>query len=280
MAPKAADPPATAKPGHAATEPSAKPAVQRPATPEEQELARKREEQAALEGELAERELRCANLRAELGAFERQYLHFVGSRYAELDEWKARLAERLAREQPGNERAQEVAREARARAHETKSTAGEKAEHEPRAFESTPEMKRLYRDVAKRIHPDLTSDRNDRARRQQLMAEANEAYERGDQERLAKILTEYEHSPEAVQGEGAGAELVRVIRRVSQARSRLAEIEAEMQELLRSDVHQLKSRVDDAEKTGHDILKEMISKVDEQIALARQRFENSREQSR
>src|ERR1700691_612713 len=47
--------------------------------PEKQELARKREEQAAIESELAERELRSANLRAELGAFERQYLHHVGS---------------------------------------------------------------------------------------------------------------------------------------------------------------------------------------------------------
>lgn len=276
MAPKAADPLPTAKSRHAPTEPSVKP----PVKPEDQELARKREEQAALEAELAERELRSANLRAELGAFERQYLHFVGSRYAELDEWKARLAERLAREQPGNERAQEAAREARARADETKSAAGEKTAQEPRAFESTPEMKRLYREVAKRIHPDLTSDRNDRAKRQQLMAEANQAYERGDQERLAKILTEYEHSPEAVEGEGAGAELVRVIRRVSQARSRLAEIEAEMQELLRSDLYQLKSRVDDAEKSGREILKEMIAKVEEQIALAKQRLENPAEQSR
>ncbi len=43
----------------------------RPAKPEEQELARKREEQTALEAELADRELRAANLRAELGAFER-----------------------------------------------------------------------------------------------------------------------------------------------------------------------------------------------------------------
>ena len=68
--------------------------VKPPLKPEDQELVRKREEQAALETELAERELRSANLRAELGAFERQYLHFVGSRYAELDEYKAQIAER------------------------------------------------------------------------------------------------------------------------------------------------------------------------------------------
>src|SRR6201987_185044 len=78
--------------------------------PEERELARKVLEQTTLETELTERELRTANLRAELGAFERRYLHFVGSRYAELDELKAQIAEHLAAEQPGNDRAQQAAR--------------------------------------------------------------------------------------------------------------------------------------------------------------------------
>jgi hypothetical protein len=241
--------------------------------PEERELARKRAEQAAIEAELADRELRAASLRAELAAFERRYLHFVGSRYAELDECKAQLAERIAREQPGNERAQQSARMARAIAGETKSAVGEESAKEPRAFKTSPEMKRLYRDVAKRIHPDLTSDRKDRAKRQQLMAEANKAYERGDEARLAKILAEYDCSPEVVEGEGTGAELVRAIRRVSQARGRLAEIEAELEELLRSDLYQLKSRVDEAEKSGHDVFIEMTEKVEEQIALVKQRLE-------
>jgi hypothetical protein len=246
-----------------------------PAKPEEQELARKRKEQAAIESELAERELRSANLRAEMGAFERQYLHFVGVRYAELDELKAEIAERLAAEQPSNERAQQAARDARGRANETKSSAGDQAVEEPTAFESSPEMKRLYREVAKRVHPDLTSDREDRTKRQLLMAEANEAYERGDESKLARILTEYEHSPEAVQGEGPGAELIRVIRRISQARGRLAEIEAELQELLRSDLYQLKSRLDEAQRHGRDVLKEMVDKVEEQIAQAKRRLEDA-----
>lgn len=240
--------------------------------PEEQELARKREEQAAIEAELAERELRSANLRAELSSFERRYLHFVGLRYAELDELQAQIAERLAKEHPEVERAQQTAKNARARADETKTTAGEKAAQEPRAFKASVEMKQLYREVAKRIHPDLTSNREDRSKRQQLMAEANEAYERGDQTKLTNILTRYEFSPEAVQGEGAGAELIRVIRRISQARSRLAEIEAELQELMRSDLYQLKARTDEAGKSGRDILKEMINKVAEQIAQAKLRL--------
>lgn len=243
--------------------------------PEDQELVRKREEQAAVETELADCELRAANLRAELGAFERQYLHFVGSRYAELDELNAQVAEKIAQAQPNNENAQQAAREARARAASTKSSAGEKSESAPKPFHASVELKRLYRDVARRIHPDLTSDRDDRAKRQALMAQANEAYERGDEAVLAKVVTEYECSPEAVKGDGAGADLVRVIRRISQARSRLSEIEAELQELLRSDLHQLRSRVDQAEQHGRDVLAEIIGKVDEQIAQAKRRLQNS-----
>jgi hypothetical protein len=253
---------------------SASPAANPALNPEEQELARKHQEQAAIETELADRELRAANLRAELGAFERQYLHHVGSRYAELDELKATIAERTAQEQPANVRAKKVAQEARSRAAETQSTAGEKTAVLPRAFESSPEMKRLYREVAKRVHPDLTSDRKDRAKRQQLMAEANEAYERGDEAKLKKIFTEYEWSADAVQGEGPGAELIRVIRRISQARGRLAEIEAELQELLRSNLYQLKARLDEAQNRGRDVLQEMITKVDDQIAQARKRLED------
>ncbi|HUA01520.1 MAG TPA: J domain-containing protein [Candidatus Aquilonibacter sp.] len=258
------------------TNSSAKTPLKSPVKPEERELARKRAEQEAIEAELADRELRAASLRAELAAFERKYLHFVGSRYAELDEWKAKLAERMAREQPGNERVQQAARVARAIAGETQSAVGPESTKEPSPFRASPEMKRLYRDVAKRIHPDLTSDRKDRAKRQQLMAEANQAYEKGDEARLARILAEYDCSPDAVEGDGAGAELVRAIRRVSQARTRLAEMEAEMHELVRSDLYLLKSRVEEAEKGGRDVLAEMTEKVEEQIALAKERLEAPR----
>ena len=72
---------------------------------------------------------------------------------------------------------------------------------------------------------------------------------------------------------GAGAELVRAIRRISQARSRLGEIEAEMQELLRSDLYQLRWRVEEAQKHGRDVLREMTDKVEEQIGQAKRRLE-------
>jgi len=85
--------------------------------PEQDELARKREELALLQATVVERELFLTNLRAELLAFEGQYLRRVGTLYAELDEWNARIAERQA-EEKGTE-SRDVLR--RKRAHRPKS---------------------------------------------------------------------------------------------------------------------------------------------------------------
>lgn len=244
-------------------------------TPEEQELSRKREEQAALEADLADRELRFASLRGELAAFERRYLHFVASRYAELDELKAQIADRLFREQPESARARLAANEARARANETRTVAGESSSQPPRKFDPSPELRRLYREAARRIHPDFTSETAERLKRERLMAEVNAAYENGDEGRIAGILGDYECSPEAVEGDGPAAELIRVIRRLNQICNRAAEIESETQILLQSDLHQLKLRVDEAERHGHDLLKFMVERVEHQITLAKERLVKS-----
>jgi hypothetical protein len=245
----------------------------RSAKPEERELARKRQEQEILEAKLAECELRLASMRGELGALEQRYLKIVGTRYAELDELRARIAERLAAGDPSNERLQRAAREARSRANQSRSTVKGKESEEPKHFAPSPEMKRLFREVAKRIHPDLTADDADRSRRQELMAEANQAYQRGDQARLGKILEKYDSSPESVQGEGAGAELVRVIRKLSQTKNRLAEIENEAQQLVNSDLYLLKMQYEEAQSQGRDLIGEMTEKVETRIAESKQRLD-------
>ena len=49
-----------------------------------------------------------------------------------------------------------------------------------KAFKPSQNLKQLYRDVAKLIHPDLATDEKERLRRQELMAQVNQAYENGD----------------------------------------------------------------------------------------------------
>lgn len=243
--------------------------------PEERELARKRDEQERLEAELAECELRLATLRGELRAIESRYLNLVGAPYAELDELRAQLAERLAAEEPDNDRLQRAAREARARTNESRVAASEKRDAHAKNFSPSPELKRAYREAAKRIHPDLTADPSDRVRRQELMAEVNRAYQEGDHQRIAKIIDRYDSSPESVQGEGSGAELVRVIRKLSLMKGRLGEIETEMQNLLNSDLYLLKLQVDEVHEQKRDLIVEMAEKVRHRIADTKERLQTA-----
>src|SRR5271157_6066695 len=124
--------------------------------PEEEELLRKRQELAAIRATLAERELELVDLRSQLGAFEGRYLRQVGTLYAELDEWKARISELKARLDP-SAAANARAEEAREQARQTYEEAHGKAS-ETHDFTTSPELKSLYREVAKRIHPDLSKD--------------------------------------------------------------------------------------------------------------------------
>jgi len=238
-------------------------------TPEERELKRKRAELVALEAELIQRELDLATLRAELADFESRYIQTVGVLYAELDEIEAQIAEAQARRKPSDSDAQERAYRARAHAQESSETAKDISVPKPKPTES---LKRLFREVAKQIHPDLATNDADRARREKLMAEVNLAYENGDEAKLQSILADWESSPDTVEGKGVGAELIRVIRKIAQIQKRLSEIESEIQELNPSDLYQLMAKAREAEKQSRDLLKEMASQIETQINIASNRL--------
>jgi|ERR1017187_4010648 chromosome segregation ATPase len=124
-------------------------------SPEEEELAAKREKLVRLETQLADRELFLASLKAELNAFEGLYLRRVGVLYAELDEWNARLAELRAKRNDTSE-ARTQAAEARSQAQESYSAAHGKAADVP-PFSPSPDLKSIYREAAKQVHPDIST---------------------------------------------------------------------------------------------------------------------------
>ncbi len=245
--------------------------IDRQVSPEEEELAKKREELALLQAELADRELYLTDLRVKISAFERRYLRQVGALYAELDEWNAKIAEQVA-EDERTEEARSAATQARTQAAESHSAVqGEGAEASD--FTPSAKLKSLYREVAKRVHPDLATDEADRRNREKFMKEANRAYEQGDVDEMRKILDEYESSPETVTGAGVAADLVRVIRQIKQIRSRLVQIELEIASLIDSDIAKLKARVEAASAQGLDLLAEIAEDVKTRIDAARHRFQ-------
>ena len=241
--------------------------------PEERELAKKRSELAPLEAMLGQRELDLLTLQSELNEFEFLYLRIVGVMYAELDEIEAQIAEAEANLDPHDNDAKERAAEARERADESAHTTQSIKEPTHKGKFNPPDsLKKIYRELARIIHPDLVLDEDEKARRHKLMAEANKAYEEGNEELLASMLDQWQNSPETVKGEGVGAELVRLIRRIAQAEARLKAIEKDIVSREGSELFELRSKVQVAEFEDRDLLAEMATQIEGQIAEARDRL--------
>jgi hypothetical protein len=244
--------------------------IEKIGTLEEQELLEKLQVLSTLETGLAQKELDLATLTAELQAIESRYIRVIGNKFAELDRINAEIAEYLAAQEPENLHAQSEAQTARERAEDSAREAGEVTE--PRKvenFKPTKEMKELYRNIAKKVHPDLAVDEKDYKRRTKVMAEVNKAYEDGDVERLEAILSEWETSPEAIEGEDIGSRLIRTIRMIARVKRRIAQIDKDIQQIVQSDLYELKLKIEKAETEGRDLIEEMATQLDKQIQDAK-----------
>ncbi|MBK7356157.1 J domain-containing protein [Propionivibrio sp.] len=136
-------------------------------------------------------------------------------------------------------------------------------------FEPSDELKRLYREAAKRFHPDRASDDADCRTRTDIMAQVNVAYQRNDIEALRRILAADENSPDAILGEEVASRLIRAIRRLAQVRIRLQAIAEEIAALKTGDMYQLKTKVEAEEAAGRNPLEELSIVLQKKIAAAR-----------
>lgn len=239
--------------------------------PEEVELESKQAEFARLQADRFARITVLQQLKTELRSFERHYDQVIGQRIAELDKLETDIAgtgETLeeATGAPGTDAAGEWS------GHLHASDLIDEDDAESDLDITKKSLKALYREVAKSIHPDLAASEYEKARRQELMAEANRAYKDQDRKSLLNILKEWEHGPEKIRGKDIGAELVKVIRLIAKEREELRAIDLKIDELKSTDTYIFKRRVEDAAAKGIDLLAEMAATVDLNIANARKRL--------
>ena len=238
-------------------------------------IAEKRERLAAVRVALADREADIAQLRSQLKVFEVRYLQRVGVLYAELDELAARITE-LEVNLYDSDSARRRAQEARQRAQETHEAAFG-ADQEPVEFDPSPSLKTLFREVAKRIHPDFASDEAEQKHFTLLMARANHAYSCGDAETLQRLLDDHLEVNAATAQAGAyqgdTPTLLRLARQIQHAERDIAALDRENQTLLASEIGQLYTGADAASHEDRDLLAELAASVRERIADARYRLE-------
>lgn len=244
--------------------------------PEEIELNKKRAVLERLSDRLADLEESMADLRAELERFEARYTMGVGRLYANLDEIEAQIAEEEYKLVPDDEEIKKKAEELRRRAEESAARAREAEDAEQSTWEPTPEARKAYHSLARTIHPDLALDVAEKEKRHGLMAELNEAYSSGDQARLNRLVEQFRSSPDLVQGDSIGDDLVRAIRQIAQVKARLIELKQEKQEAEASELYSLWQKMLAESDEGRDMLAQMAARTEVQIGKSQRRLENLR----
>jgi hypothetical protein len=228
-------------------------AIFRQPSPEELELRRRRAELAALRVTLADREATLAALRAQLFSFEGRYIRQVGLLYTQLDEWHARIAELNP-------------------SHPIAQPPNTTADTPPPIPQPNLDLRALFRELAKRIHPDFAKDHHDERQRTHLMAQANDAYNRDDAAILQRMLNGYD--PSLAPGTTTiAAALSNTLTQISQTETDIAIIDTELETLAKSDMADLRHRTILAATNGRDLLAEIAAQVKGTIGLAMRRYE-------
>ncbi|MFI2313875.1 hypothetical protein AMK17_09720 [Streptomyces sp. CB00072] len=166
-------------------------------------------EQALIEFEIA-----VETFRVEVENFSRLHHQKLGPMYTRLDELDALIAEaRAAR--TGDPEDERKAREARAVVmpmpeveelfHDWMDSDGlspeaaamltEQAVRPPKRVRPSEEARKLYRELARKAHPDLAQDEPERQRRDEFIARVNAAYGRGDVDVLKELVAEWAAGP-------------------------------------------------------------------------------------
>lgn len=230
-------------------------------TPTERELYRRRLQLRRLRATLTARELALGELRDRIISFEGRYLRQVGILLKQLDQWEQRIAEQRVKHNLSQAPDTPIFFEDDAEP-ETLPTANRRQQLSLRA---------LFRELAKRIHPDFSTDADDERRRTRLMAQANDAFLRADIRGLQRMLDGYDGetsltlTPEQ--------ELEDTLSLITDLLSDIAAAESDIAALATSETAQLQKRVIAAALEGRDLLAEMANRVRGSISIAMREFE-------
>jgi hypothetical protein len=202
-----------------------------------------------LRDRLAELEMEHATLQSELDTFYAEYLARVGVIDVQVQELEAKLAAGTPEGVTAERRFRET----------TTAMASIPVPAPP----PTDDLKTLFRDAAKRMHPDLQQDLAGREHAEAFMKALNVAYGKGDAEAIGNLVRQWETSPYAVAlpGRGPGPALGAG---GEQAQARLAQTRA---------AHRGRrmERWLQAQMEGHDLLQELRWQAEEALAAARLR---------
>jgi hypothetical protein len=234
------------------------------------ELATSADREAArLRDRLAEIEVEQATLEAELAAFNADYMRLVMTVMLDVQELEARILAIVAARSGAADDA-DAAHSARRRVNET--TAHIRAVPKAPGPLPTGDIKKLFRDAAKRMHPDLAGDEDARGHAEAFMKRVNAAYRAGDAEGIADLVRQWDASPFGAGSEDDDARSARATRRVGALGDAVSRAEQRLEDLRASELAQLMERAMTAAAAGGDLLADMRAAAEAALVRARARL--------
>jgi chromosome segregation ATPase len=239
-----------------------------------QELNQLRAALAEIHTQLIEAEADLADRLAEINAFEFEFEAKVGhlmdtleALEAEIQEFNDRIQMARNKEIFGYDHLS-VDSQYR-RTWQAPRTSAPTPPPEPLDANSEAEIKRLYRQLARRFHPDLASDDSDRARRTEMMTAINDAYAARSLVELMALAQQADTAIDTGRGQPGQteAQLIEILKaELTRCQRRLREIEKELRGLRFKPSVELSLEVKLARRQGRDMLADMAAKLEQKIA--------------
>ncbi|EGG48670.1 MULTISPECIES: hypothetical protein [Streptomyces] len=244
----------------------------------------------AAENALIEYEIAVDTFRIEVENFSRLHHQKLGPMYTRLDELDAEIAEAKAA-RTGDPEDRRAAEEARARVMpmpgveelfhgwmdgeglfpEAAAMLTDQPVRPPERVRPSEEARRRYRELARRAHPDLAQEEDERKRREEFLTRVNAAYARGDEAALRELAEEWAAGPApAERGPSRSEELYARLEWLARRKELLTVVARELEESAIGSM--LKIAPDDPDRLLDEVAEQLLAQVAEREAeLARWR---------
>ncbi|GAA0294766.1 hypothetical protein GCM10010302_36800 [Streptomyces polychromogenes] len=238
----------------------------------------------AAEQALIEFEIAVETFRVEVENFSRLHHQKLGPMYARLDELDALIAEAKAA-RSGDPEDLRRAREARSLVmpmpgvdelfHDWLDSDGisddaaamltDRPVRPPQRVRPTEEVRRLYRELVRRAHPDLAQDEAERERRDAFIARVNAAYGRGEEQLLRELAEEWDAGPvREAAAPSESEELYARLEWLSQRKELLSMVAKELEDSAIGAM--LRMAPDDPDRLLEEIVEQLLAQVSEREA--------------
>jgi len=132
-------------------------------------------------------------------------------------------------------------------------------------LESLEELRKLYRKLCLKFHPDRAKNEEQRKEFGKIFPKINEAYQNGDLDTLKKYMKQLERE-EQISKETPEEKLARLKKDYKVILGIILKIKRELEDLKTSETYKLKEKVDQAKGKGRDLLQELATSINLEIS--------------